>query len=218
MDLPELLEDGRSHARLPRIPSALWRVGWAAALLVVAGWVVTSHGSQLPSTPRPATTSASVDAFAAEQADTEVALFAVAQRNALIRDVPDRYRDAAARASAMRGDRTPGNFFLALACERTLYGDLLVRPAALAYTELGPVQWKRAQFDQYAEPGHRDVSKALDSFLAVDTALHRDHDPDFSTGALQPARILGMDVEEARSVADIYDILDGSGVRERLPN
>jgi hypothetical protein len=80
------------------------------------------------------------------------------------------------------------------------------------------VQWSRVEFDRYAEPPYRDISKPLDSFLAVDTALHRGRAADFSAGAFGPARLLGLDVEEAQAVAAIYDVLNGSGVREGLPN
>jgi hypothetical protein len=220
MDQPDLLDDGRSDARGPRIPPALWRA-WPVVVLAVAVGLVTSRWSDAPPTPAPPAASPSVGVPTGKQAarsDIQVALFALSQRNAHIRDVPARYRDAASRASAMRDGRTPGNFFLALAYDKTLYGELLVQSVALTFVEIGPLQWSHAEFDAYADPAHRDISKPLDSFLAVDTALHLGHDPDFSAGAFGPARLLGMNVEEAQAVAAIYDILDGSGVREAMPN
>ena len=216
MDQPDLLDDGRSDARGPRIPPVLWRA-WPVVLLVVTAALVTSRWSDAPPAPPSPAASPSVGKQAARSAITS-AIFAVSQRNARIRDVPARYRDAASLASAMRDGRTPGNFFLALAYDKTLYGELLVQSVALTFVEIGPVQWSHAEFDAYADPAHRDISKPLDSFLAVDTALHLGHQPDFSTGAFGPARLLGMSVDEAQAVAAIYDILDGSGVREALPN
>jgi hypothetical protein len=216
MDQPDLLDDGRSDARGPRIPPVLWRA-WPVVLLVVAAGLVTSRWSDAPPVPPSPAASPSVGQPAARSAITS-AIFAVSQRNARIRDVPARYRDAASLASAIRDGRTPGNFFLALAYDKTLYGELLVQSVALTFVNIGPVQWSHAEFDAYADPAHRDISKPLDSFLAVDTALHLGHEPDFSTGAFGPARLLGMSVDEAQAVAAIYDILDGSGVREALPN
>jgi hypothetical protein len=147
----------------------------------------------------------------------QLRLFAVAQRDALVRDVPDRFRDAAGRASALRGGRTPGNFFLAVAYVRTLYGTVLVGTPGERLVVRGPVQWDPADFRKYADSQHRDISKVLDSFLAVDRALHRGNSRGFS-GAYAAARTLGMTAREARSVAHIYRILDGHGVRDDLPN
>ena len=211
MDQPDLLDDGRSDARRPRIPPVLWRA-WPVIVLVVAAGLVTSRWSDAPSAQPPSASSPSVSKQAA-RSDITSALFAVSQRNAHIRDVPARYRDAASLASAMRDGRTPGNFFLALAYEKTLYGELLVRSVALTFVDIGPVQWSHAEFDAYADPAFRDISKPLDSFLAVDTALHLGHDPDFSAGAFGPARLLGMNVDEAQAVAAIYDVLNGAGIR-----
>jgi hypothetical protein len=212
MDQPDLLDDGRPDARGPRLPPALRRV-WPVVVLAVAVGVVTSRWSDAPPTPLPAASPSSGGPAhtQAARADIQGALFALSQRNAHIRDVPARYRDAASRASAMRGGRTPGNFFLAVAYDKTLYGELLVQSVALTFVEIGPVQWSHAEFDRYADPEYRDISKPLDSFLAVDTALHRGSAPDFSAGAFGPARLLGMDVEEAQAVTAIYDVLNGAG-------
>ncbi|MEP6760927.1 MAG: hypothetical protein ABJA93_06140 [Sporichthyaceae bacterium] len=218
MDQPDLLEDGRSHARGLRIPPAVWRAGWPLAAIAVVAWVVMSLGSDAPSPLHPPVSSVDVPAVdQAARSDIQAALFARSQRNAHIRAAPARYREAASQASAMRDGRTPGNFFLALAYDKTLYGELLVQSVAMTFVEIGPVQWKRVEFDRYAEPPYRDISKPLDSFLAVDSALHRGHNPGFSAGAFGPARLLGLDVAEAQSVAAIYDTLDGGGVRDGLP-
>ncbi len=214
MDQPDLLEDGRSPARGPRIPPAVWVV----VLVAVAAWAVTSRSSEGPSAPRPPVASASVDLRAAEQADVEVRLSGTAQREARIRDVPVSYREAAGEASALRGGRTPGNFFLALAYQRTWYGELLTGSEGVRYLPFGPLQWEPTEFRQYADPAHRDITDVLDSFLAIDAALHAGGRPDFSSGASGPARQLGMDPVEARSIGEIYDVLDGWGVRAGLPN
>ena len=155
---------------------------------------------------------------AAEQADVEVGLSGIAQREARIRDVPAAYREAAARASAMHGGRTPGDFFLALAYQRTWYGELLTGSEGVRYVPFGPVQWDPTEFRRYADPAHRDITDVLDSFLAVDNALHNAHRPDFSHGAFGPSRQLGMERAEARSIGEIYDVLDGWGARAVCPN
>jgi hypothetical protein len=214
MDQPDLLEDERSPARGPRIPPVVWIV----VLVAVAAWVVTSRSAEGPPTARPPVASASADARAAEQADVEVRLSGTAQREARIRDVPASYREAAGEASALRGGRTPGNFFLALAYQRTWYGELLTGSEGVRYVPFGPLQWEPAEFRKYADPAHRDITDALDSFLAIDAALHTGGRPDFSNGASGPARQLGLDPAEARSVGEIYDALDGWGVRAGLPN
>ena len=181
-------------------------------VLVVAVALVTSRWSDAPPTQPTPAASPSVGKPTA-RTDIAGGLFARSQRNAHIRDVPTRYRDAASLASAMRDGRTPGNFFLALAYDKTLYGELLVQSIALTFVQIGPLQWSHAEFDAYADPAYRDISKPLDSFLAVDTALHLGHDPDFSAGAFGPARLLGMNVDEAQAVAAIYDVLNGAGIR-----
>lgn len=219
MDQPDLLDDGRSDARGPRVPPVLWRALPVVVLAVAVG-LVTSRWSDTPPTPHAPPASPPVGFAAAEKgvrSDIRVGLFALSQRNTHIRAVPARYRDAASRASAMRDGRTPGNFFLALAYDKTLYGELLVQSVALTFVSIGPVQWSHVEFDRYADPGYRDISKPLDSFLAVDTALHLGHEPDFSAGAFGPARLLGMNVDEAQAVAAIYDVLDGAGVRDGMP-
>ena len=218
MDQPDLLEDGRPHRRGPRIPALVWRVTWLIALVAAAAWVVTSRSSDGPSTARPPAASASADIRAAEQADVEVRLSGTAQREARIRDVPASYRDAAGQASALRGGRTPGNFFLALAYQRTWYGELLTGSEGVRYVPFGPLQWEPAEFRSHADPAHRDITDVLDSFLAIDSALHTGRRPDFSNGASGPARQLGMAPDEARSIGEIYDVLDGWGVRAGLPN
>jgi len=216
MDLPELLEGGRSNARGPRVPPLLWRMTWLVVLVAFAAWVVTSRSSEGPATLRPPV--APADLRAAEQADVEVRLSGNAQREARIRDVPACYREAAGRASALRGGRTPGNFFLALAYQRTWYGELLTGSEGVRYAPFGPLQWEPTEFRQYADPAHRDITGVLDSFLAIDTALHTGARPDFSTGAFGPARQLGLAPAEAESIGEIYDVLDGWGVRAGLPN
>ena len=133
----------------------------------------------------------SVDS-SAERADVQVRLIAMAQRTELLRAIPHAYREAASRASAMRGGRTPGNFFLAWAYEQTRYGK---RPA---------------------DRDHGDITGVLDSFLAVDSALHSRGTPNFSAGAYGPARLLGMPKSEAAAVSRIYYILDGAGVRQGM--
>ena len=216
MDLPDLLEDGRSHQRGPRLPPAVWRVTWLVVLVAAAAWIVTSRTSESPSTSgRPA---ASADVRSAEQADVEVRLSGTAQREARIRDVPTAYRDAASQASALRGGRTPGNFFLALAYQRSWYGELLTGSEGVRYVPFGPLQWEPAEFRRYADPRHRDITDVLDSFLAIDAALHTGGRPDFSNGASGPARQLGLAPAEARSVGEIYHVLDGWGVRAGFPN
>jgi hypothetical protein len=218
MDLPDLIEDGRSDASGPRILPVVWRVTWLVVVVAVAAWVVTSRSSEDPSATRPPVASASADVRAAEQADVEVRLSGTAQREAHIRDVPASYRDAASRASALRGGRTPGNFFLALAYQRTWYGELLTGSEGVRYAPYGPLQWDPTEFRRYADSAHRDITDVLDSFLAVDTALHDGRRPDFSAGATGPARQFGLDATEAESVGEIYDVLDGWGVRAGLPN
>jgi hypothetical protein len=222
MTRPELLEAGRPDSpgpRLPfRLPPAALRVGsWVIALTVVVT-VVASHRSAppQPAPPRPA-----VAERAAGDPDATLRWMVMEQRTATIRAVPSPYRDAAGLASAMRGGRTPANFFLALAYARTQYGALLVGRSGggiANYVYVGPVQWQPTDFEKYADPMHRDPWQILDSFLAVETALHSGPAPDFSEGAFGPARLLGLDTREAQSVADIYDILDGAGVREGLPS
>ena len=223
MTRPELLEAGRPDSpgpRLPfRLPPVALRVGsWVIALTVVLTVVVShrSAGPQPAVPPRPA-----VAERASAAPDATLRWMAMEQHSAAIRAVPSPYRDAAGLASAMRGGRTPANFFLALAYARTQYGALLVgRPEGgiANYVYVGPVQWQPSDFEKYADPGHRDPVQVLDSFLAVETALHSGPAPDFSEGAFGPARLLGLDTRAAQSVADIYDILDGAGVREGLPS
>ena len=215
MDPPDLLEDGRSPARGPRIPPV---VVWVVVLVAVAAWVVTSRSSDRPSTARPPAASASADVRAAEQADVEVRLSGTAQREARIRDVPASYREAAGRASALRGGRTPGNFFLALAYQRTWYGELLTGSEGVRYAPFGPLQWQPEEFHRYADSAHRDITDVLDSFLAIDTALQAGGQPDFSNGAAGPARQLGLAPAEAESIGEIYDVLDGWGVRAAFPH
>ena len=216
MDQPDLLEDGRSNARGPRIPPVVWRFAWLVVLVAGVAAVVTSRASEDPATLRPSV--APTDLRAAEQADVQLRLSATAQREARIRDVPDCYREAAGRASALRGGRTPGNFFLALAYQRTWYGELLTGSEGERYVPFGPLQWEPTEFRRYTDRGHRDITDALDSFLAIDAALHSGERADFSTGAAGPARQLGLEPAEARSIAEIYDVLDGWGVRAGLPN
>ena len=216
MDLPDLLEDGRSPARGPRIPPAVWRVTWLVVLVSVTAWAVTSRTSEGPSDSRPQ--AAAADVRAAERADVEVRLSGIAQREAGIRDVPASYRDAASQASALRGGRTPGNFFLALAYQRTWYGVLLTGSEGVRYAPYGPLQWEPTEFRRYADSAHRDITDVLDSFLAIDAALHTGGRPDFSTGAFGPARQLGLAPAEAEWIGEIYDVLDGWGVRAGLPN
>jgi hypothetical protein len=217
MDQPDLLEDGRSHAPGPRIPPPVWRVAWLVVLVAVATSLVTSRSSDGASTTRPPAGSAPADVRAAEQADVDVALTGTAEREAHIRAVPAAYRDAAARASAMHGGRTPGDFFLAVAFHRTWYGELLTGSEGVRYAPFGPLQWEPTEFLRYADPAHRDITDALDSFLAVDNALHNAHRPDFAHGAFGPSRQLGMDRGQARSIDEIYDVLDGWGVRAVCP-
>jgi hypothetical protein len=219
---PEILEAGlpdTPRPRLPfRLPPVLARVG---SSLVVLAVVVLAVASQRSAPARPGSPLRTVAAPAAEDPVVTLRLLARDQRNASIRDVPVSYRDAAGLASAVRGGRTPANFFLALAYARTLYGALLTPPPGGGipnFAHLGPVQWSPADFAKYADPEHRQQEKLLDSFLAVETALHRGPAPDFSAGAFGPAKLLGLDTREAQSIADIYDILDGAGVRAALPN
>lgn len=218
MDQPDLIEDGRSHVRGPWVSPAVWRVTCLVVLVAVAAWTITSRSSDGPSTPRPPAASASVDVRAAEQADVEVRLSGVALRESRIRDVPGAYRDAAGLASAMRRGRTPGNFFLALAYQRTWYGELLTGSEGVSRAPFGPVQWDPTKFRRYADPAHRDITDVLDSFLAIETALNTGQQPDFSSGASGPARQLGISSAEARSIGEIYDVLDGAGVRDGFPN
>ena len=213
MDLTDVLEDGRSHARKPRISPTVGRVVWSIVALAFAVWLATSFWYDVPATPRSPNPSASVDVRAAQPANVDALLSGAAQREARIRDVPTAYRDAAARASAMHGGRTPGDFFLALAFHRTWYGELLAGSEGVRYAPYGPVQWDPTEFRRYADPAHRDITDVLDSFLALDNALHTTHRPDFSNGAFGPARQLGMERAAARSIGEIYDILDGWGVR-----
>ncbi|MDQ1642539.1 MAG: hypothetical protein QOJ90_1890 [Actinomycetota bacterium] len=218
MTRPELLEAGRPDSpgpRLPfRLPPAALRVGsWAIALTVVVT-VVASHRS---APPPPLTVAAAADA----DPDAMLRWMALEQRNASIRAVPSPYRDAAGLVSTMRGGRTPANFFLALAYARTQYGARLVGRSGggiANYVYVGPVQWQPSDFAKYADPMHRNSEQILDSFLAVETELHSGPAPDFSDGAFEPATLLGLDTREAQSLADIYDILDGAGVREGLPS
>jgi hypothetical protein len=218
----DVLAGGRPEGRGPRLPAAAHRVGFGIALSALAGVVAFSAATSVfepePARPPAAAAEAAADATSAERADVQLRLSAVGLREAEIRDVPDDYRDAAGLAAAMRQGRTPGNFFLAVAYRRTWYGELLTGSEGVRYVPRGPVQWDPADFRRLAAPGHRNISSPLDSFLALDTALHARRHPDFSGGAFEPARLLGMSAFEARSVARIYEILDGSGVREGLPN
>jgi hypothetical protein len=225
MTEPDLIEGGRPEAREPRVrlrvPQLVWRVASTLAVLVVVAVVVSSQVSTSEPTPRPVRSpsgTAAPDDVSLGGADADRRILAISERNALIRNVPKAYRDAAGQASAIRGGRTPGNFFLALAYGRTLYGYLLVTTPGETLRNRGPVQWAPGEFPKYADPQHPDVHKVLDSFLAVDTKLNRGHTADFSEGAFGPAKLFGMDTREAQSIADIYDILDGAGVRDGLPN
>ena len=227
VDEPDLLEGGRPEGRgatlLPGagLPPVVWRIGSALLAVAVAVGLWTSYRSN-PEQPAPepaATAAPSVDMQAADRADVELGLSTLAQRYSLIRDVPEAFRVAAGQASAMRNGRTPGNFFLALAYERSLYGTVYIGTSRQDFVNRGPVRWHPKDFRRYADPEHRDITAALDSFLAIDTALHRGgREPDFSRGAFGPARLLGLNKGEATSIADIYAVLDGSGVREGLPN
>ena len=158
-----------------------------------------------------------MDEQSADRADVELGLSTLAQRYTLIRDVPELFRVAAGEASAMRNGRTPGNFFLALAYERSLYGSVYIGTSRQDFVNRGPVRWHPIDFRRYADPEHGDITAALDSFLAIDTALHRGRQPDFSRGAFGPARLLGLNEGEATSIADVYAVLDGAGVRQGLP-
>jgi hypothetical protein len=216
MDLvsePELIEDGRPDGRSLVVPPIVWRVVVAgAAIFAVAFGVVSFRGSST-TPPRPSPTASSLIAPPTSQADV-VVLLARSKRRDLIRDVPAAYRDAARRASAMRDGRTPGNFFLAIGYERTWYGKWLSGSGGQWYGPRGPVQWESAEFQRYADPRHGDINAALDSFLAVDTALHAGGSPDFSAGAYGPAKLLGMPTSEALAIANIYDTLANSTVGE----
>ncbi|MEP6760926.1 MAG: hypothetical protein ABJA93_06135 [Sporichthyaceae bacterium] len=208
MDLPDVLEDGRSHALKLRISPSLSRIAWPILFVAVAVWVASSHLYGDPSTAPSPHPSASLDVREAEHAAVGAGLSVAAEREARIVDVPAAYRDAAARASAMHGGRTPGDFFLALAFHRTWYGELLSGSEGVRYAPFGPVQWDPTEFGRYADPSHRDINDVLDSFLAIDNALHNGHRPDFSNGAFGPSRQLGMERTEAQSVAAIYDVLE----------
>lgn len=213
---PDLLVAGADDVRHRTVPRVVQRVGWLAVLLV-AGVVVATSSLSSSSTPEkqpdPGFSSAA-DIAAAEQ----LMLSVDAARDALARDVPETFRDAAGAASAMRGGRTPGNFFLAIAYTRTHYGAAFSHHPGEPFVEGGPVQWDPQGFRRYDAPGHRNISSVLDSFLALDRAVHQGRRADFSNGAYGPARRLAMTTLEARAVAEVYDILDGAGVREALPN
>ena len=140
MAAPDLLEGGSPDRPSPRLPQSVRRVGSSLVVLVAVIAVGMSLLSSPSNPPAPAASPLpSVDESAAAQADVELELFSVAQRYALIRDVPDSYRDAAGLASAMRGGRTPGNFFLAVAYERVRYGELLTGSEGERYVPRGPV-------------------------------------------------------------------------------
>jgi hypothetical protein len=215
-------DDEQPVRRWPALSPLVRRT--ASALLVVAVAVAVLASVRTSAPPDPAADGpvpdrrTSADLGAAARSDVQLALSAAAQRDRLIRDVPASFRDAAGLASAMRDGRTPGNFFLALAYVRTLYGTVVVGTPGEPFVNRGPVQWDPAEFRRYADSAHRDVSSLLDSFLAVDAALHRHDTVDFSDGAYLPARTLGLSRAEARSIAQVYEVLDGAGVRDGLPN
>ena len=212
---PELIEGGRPDGKSPVVPPAVWRAVAAVAIVAVALGVLSSQGhSKTPPRPMPIASSA-VDSPTG-QTDIEI-LLARAQRHDLIQDVPDAYRQAASLASGMRGGRTPSNFFLAIAYERTWYGKWLTGSGGQWYGPRGPVQWESAEFQRYADPKHGDINAALDSFLAVDSALNAKRSPDFSAGAYAPARLLGMHKAEALAIARIYSTLANSVVPEGTP-
>ena len=224
---PDLLEGGGEDRarRLPAVPSGVRRAGTAVAVTAVGAALLASYWTSSPASERPSPreadvprAAASANAAAAALADVQLILSAEAQRDRLIRDVPDSFRDAAGRASAMRHGRTPGNFFLALAYVRTLYGTVVLGEPGEPFVNRGPVLWEPAEFRRYAAPGHGDMSRLLDSFLAVDAKLHEGQPADFSDGAFRAARLLGSSHREATSVARVYEVLDGSGVRQGLPN
>lgn len=213
---PDLLVAGADDARRRAVSPFVRRVGWLAALLVAGVVVATSplSGSATPEKQPDPDSSSAADVAAVEPPMLSVD----AARDALARDVPETFRDAAGAASAMRGGRTPGNFFLAVAYTRTLYGAAFEPETGEPLVARGPVQWDPQDFRRYDAPGNRDIRSVLDSFLALDRAVHQGRRADFSNGAFGPARRLGMTTSEARTVAEVYDVLDGYGVRDALPN
>jgi hypothetical protein len=212
---PELIEGGRPDGRSPVVPPSVWRLAAAAGIVALAVVAISSRGSSTTAPRASPSASKAVDSSAGQNVG-EVSLSTMARRSELIRDVPDAYRDAASLASAMRDGRTPGNFFLAMAYERSWYGKWLAGSEGQWYGPRGPVQWESAEFRRYADPDHGDITAALDSFLAVDSALHARGTPDFAAGAYGPARLLGMRTSEALDIASIYDALTDSGVREEV--
>ena len=134
---------------------------------------------------------------------------AVQSRYAMIRAVPSAYRKAAGQASAAGGRRTPPEFFLALAFNRTLYGLMLEGDTGRAFAHRGPVQWDLAAFHRYAVPGHTDAAAPLDAFLAIESALRRVAPEGFSD-AYSAARALGSTPEHARAADETYAILSSA--------
>ena len=146
-------------------------------------------------------------AATASGADVRIRLNAHAFLAEQIRHVPLEYCRAAAVASAIGDAHLPGNFFLALAYTRSLYGALLRTSGGRPYAARGPLLWSRADFARYAVAGHHDRARPLDSFLALDRAVTAAGGVDLSAGVFDAARTVGEDGRQAQAVADTYATL-----------
>lgn len=208
-DGPDQLANGSDDdgpRRLPgRVPGALLVVGAVIALLVAAPWSSPAPADR-PAPTRPNAASGRPLALPVDPAAMRKRSRAVQSRYAMIRAVPPAYRRAADQASTAGGRRTPPEFFLALAFNRTLYGLMLEGDTGRAFAHRGPVQWDLSEFRRYDVPGHRDPAQPLDAFLALDAALHQVEPAGFSD-AFTAARALGSSPDHARAADETFAIL-----------
>jgi hypothetical protein len=200
-------DDEPRPRRVPvRAAGALLVAGTVAALLTSAPWSSTPAAPHPPDRPQQTAGLLRPQALPIDPAAMRKRGQAVQSRYAMIRAVPSAYRKAADRASAAGGRRTPPEFFLALAFNRTLYGLMLEGDTGRAFAYRGPVQWDLADFHRYAVPGHTDAAVPLDAFLAIGSALDQVAPGGFSD-AFSAARALGSSPDHARAADETYAIL-----------
>lgn len=213
---PDLLEGGGEDERVPvgdrlserfglRLPAGAQRaLGGVvvAGLLAVALWPLMNRPAPAAVPPQVSDRQPSVSS-----ADAQLGVSrAIALRTALIKGAPADFRAAAAQASARSGRRTPPEFFLALAYNRTLYGALLQNSSGWRYANRGPLQWQLADFARSAVPGHLDPTKPLDAFLAVDRKLQLAGAAP-AASAYEMSLRLGSEPARARADAETFEIL-----------
>ncbi len=200
-------DDDPGPRRAPiRAAGALLVAGTVAGLLLSSPWSSTSAAPPPPAHLEQSAGPTRPQALPIDPAAMRKRGQAVQSRYAMIRAVPSAYRTAADQASAAGGRRTPPEFFLALAFNRTLYGLMLEGDTGREFAHRGPVQWDPADFHAYAVPGHADPTVPLDAFLAIDSAL--DHlAPGGFSDAFSAARALGSSPDHARAADETYAIL-----------